>query len=374
MAEARSVEPIRHAGGTTATAEPPQAGRNVRRRAASRATDRIVKEDAANSSAPPPSDLGRDSAADASDDLAAGPARRRTDATADPRRTGHEPVGGTAADSRRAMRATADSKAIDNRHRSDTPAGSTTADGGRVDHPPADSRRRADRASAERTPSGAGRRRVDREPGSQDIPAPGKPARRRADREVLPPGEVVAGRRVQRARDPEARRRDLAAAALEVIAESGIARTTHRAVAARAGLPLGATTYYFPTLDDLIAAGLQRATAEVEADFAVWAERLRQTADVPDTLAGLIGEYLSDRRRAQIECDMYVAAGRDPALRPLAMAWITGMRELLEPYVGPAACRDLVALLDGVMLQALISGEDVDVGALTATIRRLTAP
>ena len=184
---------------------------------------------------------------------------------------------------------------------------------------------------------------------------------------------MVAGRRVQRARDPEARRRDLAAAALEVIAEAGISRTTHRAVAARAGLPLGATTYYFPTLDDLIAAGLQLAAAELRSDFSSWAERLRLASDVPAALTAIIAAYLSDRRRAQIECEMYVAAGRDTALRPLAMAWISGMRALLEPHVGAAVGRDLIALLDGVMLHVLITGEDLDTEALTATIRRMTS-
>ncbi|GID73864.1 hypothetical protein Ade02nite_25050 [Paractinoplanes deccanensis] len=183
-----------------------------------------------------------------------------------------------------------------------------------------------------------------------------------------------ARRRVQRARDPEARRRALAAAALEVIAEAGIGRTTHRAVAARAGLPLGATTYYFPTLDDLIAAGLRKAAADLHDDLELWAARLRDTPDVPAALADLIAEYLADRRRAQIECELYVAAGRDAALRPLALAWVDGLRNLLTPHLGETAARDLIALIDGVMLQALITGAEVDAPALTATIRRLAAP
>jgi DNA-binding transcriptional regulator YbjK len=180
-------------------------------------------------------------------------------------------------------------------------------------------------------------------------------------------------RRTQRPRDPEARRHALAAAAIEVIAEAGIGRTTHRAVAARAGLPLGATTYYFPTLDDLIAAGLQQAAADLQADLELWAARLREATDVPAALAELIAEYLADRRRAQIECELYVAAGRDATLRPLALGWLHGLQALLEPHLGAAATRDLVALVDGVMLQALITGEDVDTRALSATIRRLTA-
>ncbi|MBM2618872.1 TetR family transcriptional regulator [Actinoplanes sp. LDG1-06] len=209
------------------------------------------------------------------------------------------------------------------------------------------------------------RRRSDRDPTHDDTPGPGRPARRRTDSETA--------RRPQRARDPEARRAALAAAALEVISESGLARTSHRAVAAKADLPLGATTYYYPTLDDLIAAGLQLAAADLQTDFERWAGRLGDTDDIPAAVAGLIVEYLSDRRRAQIECELYVAAARDAALRPLAMAWLTGMRGILEPHLGPDATRDVMALFDGVTLQALITGNDVDVTALTATIRKLTS-
>ncbi|MBL7260569.1 TetR family transcriptional regulator [Actinoplanes sp. LDG1-01] len=229
----------------------------------------------------------------------------------------------------------------------------------------APARRRADRAPQPEAAARPRRRRSDREPQHDDSPAPGQPARRRADGEP---------RRPQRARDPEARRRALAAAALEVISESGLARTSHRAVAAKADLPLGATTYYFPTLDDLIAAGLQLAAAGLQDDFDRWAGRLREADDIPAAVAELIVEYLADRRRAQLECELYVAAARDAALRPLAMAWLTGMRDILEPHLGHDATHDVMALFDGVTLQALITGQEVDPVALTATVRRLTRP
>jgi len=182
----------------------------------------------------------------------------------------------------------------------------------------------------------------------------------------------LTGRRAQRPRDPQARREALAAAVIETIAEVGIERTTHRAVAARAGLPLGATTYYFPTLDDLIAAGLRRAVDAVDADLLTWSARLAGDDDLASTLAELVRCYLADRRRARIEYELYVAAARDPALRPLAESWLHGLRGLLEPHVGPGAARDLGAFLDGVMLQALVTGGEPDTAAVAATIRRLT--
>ncbi|GAA2545597.1 TetR/AcrR family transcriptional regulator [Winogradskya consettensis] len=180
------------------------------------------------------------------------------------------------------------------------------------------------------------------------------------------------GAQQKRARDPGARRRALAEAALEVIAEVGIGRTTHRAVALRAGLPLGATTYYFPTLDDLIGAALQHAAEELRVELDGWAERLGGADDVPAELTGLVQGYLGDRRRVQVEYELYVAAARDPRLRPLARGWLDGMGRMLEPYAGGAA-GDVVALVDGVILQAMVTGSDVDGDRLTAAVRRLIA-
>ncbi|MCW6005188.1 TetR family transcriptional regulator [Micromonospora sp. CPCC 205371] len=182
----------------------------------------------------------------------------------------------------------------------------------------------------------------------------------------------MTGRRPQRPRDPEARRAALAAAVVEVVAEVGIGRTTHRAVAARAGLPLGATTYYFPTLDDLVAAGLTHATEALRTELDAWSARLRTAADPAAALAGMVAEYLADRRRARVEYELYVAAARDPALRPLAEAWLRGLCDVLAPHAGEAA-RDVAALVDGAVLQSLAMDTDLDQAALAAAIRRLMA-
>ncbi|GAA2710752.1 TetR/AcrR family transcriptional regulator [Actinoplanes palleronii] len=178
-------------------------------------------------------------------------------------------------------------------------------------------------------------------------------------------------RRTQRARDPQARRSALAVASMEVIAEAGVGRTTHRAVAARAGLPLGATTYYFPTLDDLIAAGLRHAADQLRTDLDEWAQRLADAPDMPAELTTLTEEYLADRQQVRIEYELCVAAARDAALRPIAETWMDGLPDILAPSVGAAAARDICALLDGIILRALVTETDLDATGLTDAIRRL---
>ncbi|WP_433301359.1 TetR/AcrR family transcriptional regulator [Actinoplanes sp. CA-030573] len=186
------------------------------------------------------------------------------------------------------------------------------------------------------------------------------------------PSPSADGRQAgRRARDPQARRDALAAATIEIVAELGIGRTTHRAVAARAGLPLGATTYYFPTLDALIAAALQKAAEDQEEDLRQWAARLQESDDLAVALVELVDDYMADRQRARIEFELCLAAARDPALRPLAEDWLQGLHELLAPHVGADAADNISALLDGTMLHLLVTGNPLNAPALTAAIRGL---
>src|ERR1700712_2499521 len=57
----------------------------------------------------------------------------------------------------------------------------------------------------------------------------------------------------------EARRDALTRAALAVIARVGPDGLTHRLVAAEAGLPLAATTYWFASKEDMVRAALEHA-------------------------------------------------------------------------------------------------------------------
>ncbi|MFY1637591.1 TetR/AcrR family transcriptional regulator [Solwaraspora sp. WMMB335] len=178
-------------------------------------------------------------------------------------------------------------------------------------------------------------------------------------------------RRPVRPRDPEGRRRALTAATLDVVAEVGIGRTTHRAVAARAGVPLGATTYYFPTLADLIVAGLRQAQADVEAELHRWADQLGDGTDLPARLTSLIGGYLADQGRALTELELYLAAARSPELRPLARCWRDRLFEILAPLTGDRAAHAVAVFVDGVLLQHFAIGEPLDTGAVESAIAAL---
>jgi DNA-binding transcriptional regulator YbjK len=89
----------------------------------------------------------------------------------------------------------------------------------------------------------------------------------------------------------ERRRKEIIEAALRLIGRSGREGLTHRAVAKEAGVPLGATTYYFESRDDLLAQTLEYvADSELER-FMSEREQLAKIK-TPAALAKFVTERL----------------------------------------------------------------------------------
>ncbi|MDX3373831.1 TetR family transcriptional regulator [Streptomyces sp. ME02-6991-2A] len=163
--------------------------------------------------------------------------------------------------------------------------------------------------------------------------------------------------------DPERRTR-IIDAALRVIAADGIAGLSHRTVAAEADVPLGSTTYHFGSLDELLTAALRRSNenfAQALRDSEVCAGDASSGSGLADELTRVLGEWFAGERGAiELEYELYLAALRRPALRPVAAEWTTSAVELLSTRTDPATARALVALLDGVCLQVLLTGSAFD--------------
>ncbi|MFE4636158.1 TetR/AcrR family transcriptional regulator [Streptomyces sp. NPDC056773] len=171
--------------------------------------------------------------------------------------------------------------------------------------------------------------------------------------------------------DPDRRER-IIAAAIRVVAARGIAGLSHRSVAAEADVPLGSTTYHFKTLDDLLVAALRQANegfARAVADSAALAD---PDADLAGALAALLGEFLgADRSRAELEYELYLAALRRPALRPVAAEWCEAVSAELSARTDPATARALVAVMDGISLQVLLTGAEYEEAYACEILRRV---
>ncbi|MFF8834472.1 TetR/AcrR family transcriptional regulator [Streptomyces sp. NPDC015130] len=163
-----------------------------------------------------------------------------------------------------------------------------------------------------------------------------------------------------RRHDP-GRRERIVAAALRVVGRSGIAGLSHRTVAAEADVPLGSTTYHFASLDELLVAALREAGEGL-------GRLIRESPALADpvlglaaALARLLGEWLGgERTRVELEYELYLAALRRPALRPVAAEWTESVVAALSARTDAATARALVALMDGICLQVLLTGGAYD--------------
>jgi DNA-binding transcriptional regulator YbjK len=159
---------------------------------------------------------------------------------------------------------------------------------------------------------------------------------------------------VTRGKDPTRRER-IARAAISVVAERGIEKLTHRAVAAAAGVPLGSTTYHFATLDDLLAVALRQAAADDVAQLREWVDNRDAAEELPVMLSELVLRYLGpERPRTVVEHQLYIAALHRPALRHVSTEWDAALSDLFTSYTDPVTGQMLSAIFCGLLLQGVV--------------------
>ncbi|MFF7263701.1 TetR/AcrR family transcriptional regulator [Streptomyces sp. NPDC008159] len=171
--------------------------------------------------------------------------------------------------------------------------------------------------------------------------------------------------------DPERRQR-IIDAAIRVVGEKGIAGLSHRSVAAEADVPLGSTTYHFKTLDDLMVAALRQANEGYARTVLARGALQDPESDLAAELAALGSEWFAgDRTGLEVEYELYLAALRRPALRPVAAEWAEGFADCLALRTDPVTARALVALIDGICLQVLLTGAPYDEGYAREVLARV---
>lgn len=166
----------------------------------------------------------------------------------------------------------------------------------------------------------------------------------------------------------ERRRQALVAAAAELLLEGGFDAVRHRSVATRADLPLASTTYYFESLEDLIARAVEfSGNAELEAMRRRVGEvtHRRRGADatvdlILDLLVGVDGHNEFERGQLIARYERSVASARHPELRDVQLRLRAQLEELLadvlrrsDRVVRIEQLRRLVAVVDGAVVAAL---------------------
>lgn len=169
--------------------------------------------------------------------------------------------------------------------------------------------------------------------------------------------------------DHEARRRDFIEAAYQTILQEGLAKTTVRAVAKRAGYTTGALVHYFADKDELIREVL-------EANGIVVRERMEQAQAAHQGRAALrevLAEALPTNQRKgsswRIWLAMWYHSEESESMRneerKRYREWVGRIQSILEQAVAlqelprgtdtRAEAKLLVALIDGIGVQYLLA-------------------
>jgi AcrR family transcriptional regulator len=123
-----------------------------------------------------------------------------------------------------------------------------------------------------------------------------------------------------------------------VLLESGYLGASARAIAQRAGVATGSVHYYFSSVEELLLASLERATAQRLQEY----RQLRDDADDLQVLLGRVADELAaDREAGRFRLLAQLMAGAATS-GPMAAAvadatepWLELTKETIERFVGP---------------------------------------
>jgi TetR/AcrR family transcriptional regulator, regulator of biofilm formation and stress response len=183
----------------------------------------------------------------------------------------------------------------------------------------------------------------------------------------------ASGATTQRRYDP-GRRDRIIDACLDVIAETGVAGTSHRKVAEAADVPLGSMTYHFAGMRDLLHEAFSRFAQIASEQF----EERMAAANDTDSAKRAIAEaithvVLSNQRDLVLTHELYTLAARDPSYRDITNAWMARSRRTLERYFDPTTARILDALVEGLSIHRALDNEPQDEAIVMAAVERITA-
>ncbi len=160
----------------------------------------------------------------------------------------------------------------------------------------------------------------------------------------------------------ENRRRAILDATLRVVAAGGIDAVTHRRVAAEAGVPLGSTTYYFRSRDEMLLEAFRQYIADIKSMMTSLAEEFPQSGleSFLDLLVAFTQREFQDSALVLAEYELNLFAARNPELAKEIRAWQRAMVSLVAERLEELgaerpidAGRTLVAALRGFELDRL---------------------
>ena len=172
--------------------------------------------------------------------------------------------------------------------------------------------------------------------------------------------------------DPDRRSR-IIDAALEVIAEVGVAGASHRKIAARADVSLGSMTYHFADMDDILQISFAKFADTIATRYEQW---FLQASTIDEARAAVVGlihaDLLDSQRELVLTTELYTLAARKPEFCSLTRDWMARSRRALGRFFDEPTSHMLDALIEGLFIHAALDTVPHDRRRTAEAVRRIT--
>lgn len=158
-------------------------------------------------------------------------------------------------------------------------------------------------------------------------------------------------KKVRSKRDPQGRRRAIAQAAAELLLFEGPKSVTHRSVAKKAQVPLGSTTQYFSSINELKRAGYDVISRGVERGYDELIAQSEKAKNDSEALAVCIYDYVTNIEEVRADMVLSAAAIKDEELRALLERNNERYEASLKQYMSDNQAKMISAFTNGLMLE-----------------------
>lgn len=167
------------------------------------------------------------------------------------------------------------------------------------------------------------------------------------------------------------RRKVIVSACLDLLLEVGAESLTHRMIAERADVPLGSTTYYFSSLDELVQEALHLGAQDTQNALTDLEQKLTANADIPGVLTSTLEGYIKEREQLQIWGEFNMMASHRAEFRPFVNLWKDGLVRILSQHMSEESALTIAVFIDGVQLHALVDDKMPNADMLNRTFKLL---
>lgn len=158
-------------------------------------------------------------------------------------------------------------------------------------------------------------------------------------------------KKVRSKRDPQGRRRAIAQAAAELLLFEGPKSVTHRSVAKKAQVPLGSTTQYFSSINELKRAGYDVISRGVERGYDELIAQSEKAKNDSEALAVCIYDYVTNIEEVRADMVLSAATIKDEELRALLERNNERYEASLKQYMSDNQAKMISVFTNGLMLE-----------------------